>query len=172
MVVWQATATTFESFFAFAFVACIILFAICICCLACSGFWSPILESTLGLCGFGLRECCACFGTGRGRRRGTGTTTAVAKVGAAEPAEVTTTPGGARATTAAYARRGGGGGGGVSIPWALTCGYCCGLYQPARRPPPRPPPKPDDDTEEEEPPEAKVDITALIAYQHMPLLRL
>ena len=173
----QATATTYESFFAVAFVACLILFAICICCLSFSWFWSPILQSTLGLCGFGLQECCACFGTRKGRRGVTGTAAAADEAGATEPAQAqTATPSRVR-TTNAHARGGGGGGGGFSLPWALTCGYCCGMYQPVQRPPVRGPPPPrlraeaDDQDAEAGPFENGTETKALIVYQHLPLLR-
>ena len=190
----NASSNGFESFFAVAFLMVVVVFAICICCLVCSGFWAPILEGLLGLGRLSIGACCSCFPGRRQPRRRRQTavsksSTSVAKKeeedeekaaivetqeaeeeeeseGEQQPeANQTTTP--TRPTQRRPARR-------RDSTWVYlaTCGFCCGVFKPRARPRrvrlvriQRP--IPDDDTKE-------VKIAVSIGYTgtRMPLLAL
>ena len=151
----NASSNGFESFFAVAFLMVVVVFAICICCLVCSGFWAPILEGLLGLGRLSIGACCSCFPGRRQPRRRRQTavsksSTSVAKKeeedeekaaivetqeaeeeeeseGEQQPeANQTTTP--TRPTQRRPARR-------RDSTWVYlaTCGFCCGVFKPRAR---------------------------------------
>jgi len=189
----NASSNGFESFFAVAFLMVVVVFAICICCLVCSGFWAPILEGLLGLGRLSIGACCSCFPGRRQPRRRRQTavsksSTSVAKkeeedeekaaivetqeAEEEEESEGEQQPEANQTTTRPTQQRRRARRRDSTWVYLATCGFCCGVFKPRARPRrvrlvriQRP--IPDDDTKE-------VKIAVSIGYTgtRMPLLAL
>ena len=140
-----------ETIITFAVIGCLsflILIGLCFCCVSCGGarLWDYVFTTSCLACTSGLRACCSCLtGCCGGRRRDPArtVTTTIPRPSVVPPSPPPKTEQtkkkkdkeGRSSSDASAPSRNGGGGPGLSwLPWALTCGFCCGFLEPNRPP--------------------------------------